>query len=513
MGTGMRNDLPPSSPLATSPSPSSPPPGAPAPRTVLVVDDEKNIRRTLQLVLEGEGYRVLGAESASQALSALANPEAPVDLAILDVNLPDMSGLDALAKVRSDEATKDLPIIVISGHATVQDAVQAIKLGASDFFEKPLARERVLVSVRNVLHAAMTERELARVTEQQLQRYEMIGRSAPIKRLFHEIEKVSPTKASVLITGESGTGKELIARAIHRLSPRTDGPFVKVNCAAIPRELIESELFGHERGAFTGAQQKRRGLFEQAHGGTLFLDEIGDMDLMAQAKVLRAVQSGEISRVGSEHVIRVDVRVLAATNKDLSRAVEGGTFREDLYFRLAVFPIRSPALRERVEDIPLLAQAFMEQFARENGVRPKPIDDEVMHALAARKWPGNVRELKNAVERAAILSGERVTIADLPEDPHASPFEEEPEQGASPDASQPLDPMDEDPGQPRVSAPPLAAKHLTLREFREHSERQYIVTTLKMTGWNISRTALLLGVERTNLHKKIRGYQIKRGEA
>jgi DNA-binding NtrC family response regulator len=506
-------DASPAGPLSSSSALSTPPPGAPAPRTVLVVDDEKNIRRTLQLVLEGEGYRVLVAESASQALSALANPDAPVDLAILDVNLPDMSGLDALAKIRSDEATKDLPIIVISGHATVQDAVQAIKLGASDFFEKPLARERVLVSVRNVLHAAMTERELARVTEQQLQRYEMIGRSAPMQRLFHEIEKVSPTKASVLITGESGTGKELIARAIHRLSPRTDGPFVKVNCAAIPRELIESELFGHERGAFTGAQQKRRGLFEQAHGGTLFLDEIGDMDLMAQAKVLRAVQSGEISRVGSEHVIRVDVRVLAATNKDLSRAVEGGTFREDLFFRLAVFPIRSPALRERVEDIPLLAQAFMEQFARENGVRPKPIDDEVMHALAARKWPGNVRELKNAVERAAILSGERVTIADLPEDPHASPFEEEPEPGALPDATQPIEPVEEDAGPARApSAPPLAVPHRTLREYREHSERQYIVDTLKMTGWNISRTALLLGVERTNLHKKIRAYQIKRGE-
>ncbi|HZU81961.1 MAG TPA: sigma-54 dependent transcriptional regulator [Polyangiaceae bacterium] len=494
-------------------SPSSPPSGAPAPRTVLVVDDEKNIRRTLQLVLEGEGYRVLGAETASQALAILASPETPVDLAILDVKLPDMSGLDALAKIRLDEPTKDLPIIVISGHATVHDAVQAIKLGASDFFEKPLVRERVLVSVHNVLHAAMAQRELARVTEQQLQRYEMIGRSAPMQRLFHEIEKVAPTKASVLITGESGTGKELIARAIHRLSPRADGPFVKVNCAAIPRELIESELFGHEKGAFTGAQQKRRGLFEQAHGGTLFLDEIGDMDLMAQAKVLRAVQSGEISRVGSEHVIHVDVRVLAATNKDLARAVERGTFREDLFFRLAVFPIRSPALRERVEDIPLLAQAFMDQFARENGVRPKPIDEDVMHALVSRKWPGNVRELKNVVERSAILSGERVTIADLPEDPHASPFEEETD-AQSADATAPYFAVDEDAADaPRApSVPPPGAKHLTLREFRERSERQYIVDTLKMTGWNISRTALMLGVERTNLHKKIRAYQIKRGE-
>ncbi|HLK36522.1 MAG TPA: sigma-54 dependent transcriptional regulator [Polyangiaceae bacterium] len=493
-------------------SPSSAPPGTPAPRTVLVVDDEKNIRRTLQLVLEGEGYRVLGAETAAQALGVLASPDTPVDLAVLDVKLPDMSGLDALAKIRSDEAMRDLPIIVISGHATVQDAVQAIKLGASDFFEKPLARERVLVSVHNVLDAAKARRELARVTEQQLQRYEMIGTSAAMRRLFHEIEKVAPTKASVLITGESGTGKELIARAIHRLSPRADGPFVKVNCAAIPRELIESELFGHEKGAFTGAMVRRRGLFEQAHGGTLFLDEIGDMDVVAQAKVLRAVQSGEISRVGSEHVIHVDVRVLAATNKDLARGVESGEFREDLYFRLAVFPIRSPALRERVEDIPLLARAFMAQFAAENGIRPKPIDDEVMNALAGRKWPGNVRELKNAVERSAILSGDRVTIADLPEDPHASPFEEEPEA-----ADAVLDAGDDDAAAETsrptpTPAPPPGTKHPTLREHRERSERQYIVDTLKMTGWNISRTAILLGVERTNLHKKIRAYQIKRGE-
>src|SRR6516162_5066995 len=286
----------------------------------------------------------------------LAGPDTPVDLAIFDVKLPDISGLDALAKIRGDEATRDLPIIVISGHATVHDAVQAIKLGASDFFEKPLARERVVVSVRNVLHAALAARELARVTEQQLKRYEMIGQSAPIARLFRDIEKVAPTKASVLITGESGTGKELIARAIHRLSPRTDGPFVKVNCAAIPRELIESELFGHEKGAFTGAQAKKRGFFEQAHGGTLFLDEIGDMDLVAQAKVLRALQSGEISRVGSEHVMYVDVRVLAATNKDLGKEALRGGFRDDLFFRLNVFPIRSPALRERVEDIALLAE-------------------------------------------------------------------------------------------------------------------------------------------------------------
>ncbi|MDB4998409.1 MAG: Response regulator of zinc sigma-54-dependent two-component system [Myxococcaceae bacterium] len=285
---------------------------------------------------------------------------------------------------------------------------------------------------------------------------------------------------------------------------------MKVNCAAIPRELIESELFGHERGAFTGAQQKKRGFFEQAHGGTLFLDEIGDMDLIAQAKVLRALQSGEVSRVGSEHVMHVDVRVLAATNKDLSKAVETGVFRDDLFFRLNVFPIRSPALRERVEDIPVLAASFMEAFSRENGTKKKPIDPEVIRALVARKWPGNVRELKNVVERMAILSGEHVTIADLPEDPHESPFEEDNgTDPATPDAV-----VEEDAHvDPTHKPAPLPGEYMTLRDFREHSERKYIVDTLKLTGWNISRTAVVLGVERTNLHKKIRAYAIKRGEA
>jgi DNA-binding NtrC family response regulator len=491
--------------------------GAPAAKTVLVVDDEKNIRRTLQLVLEGEGYKVVGAETAEEGLRVLGSPDIPVDLAILDVKLPDMSGLEALERIRKDDAIKDTPIIVISGHATVNDAVQAIKLGASDFFEKPLSRDRILVSVKNVLDAALARRALAEVSRQQLQKYEMIGRSAAMQRLFHEIEKVAPTKAGVLITGESGTGKELISRAIHRLSPRADGPFVKVNCAAIPRELIESELFGHERGAFTGAQAKKRGFFEQAHGGTLFLDEIGDMDLIAQAKVLRALQSGEISRVGSEHVMHVDVRVLAATNKDLAAAVAKGTFREDLFFRLNVFPLKSPALRERVEDIPLLAETFMEQFCRENGAKPKPIDADVVKALCARKWPGNVRELKNVVERMAILSGDRVTIADLPEDPHESPFGEE-------EAALPVEEESEssaEEGESGESASSSVARapqaipagYLTLREHREQSERKYIVDTLKLTGWNISRTAVILGVERTNLHKKIRAYQIKRGES
>ncbi len=473
--------------------------------TVLIVDDEKNIRRTLQMVLEGEGYATLEAETAEAGLRILGAPDRPVDLVVMDVKLPGMSGLEALEKIRSDEATRALPVIVISGHATVHDAVAAIKLGASDFFEKPLARERVLVSVRNVLDRANLSRELTGLRAEASKRYQMIGSSGPMRRLFGEIEKVAPTKAGVLITGESGTGKELISRAIHVLSPRKDAPFIKVNCAAIPRELIESELFGHEKGSFTGAQARKRGFFEQAHGGTLFLDEIGDMELTAQSKVLRALQQGEISRVGSEHVIHVDVRVLAATNKDLEVEVKGGRFREDLFFRLNVFPMRSPALRDRVDDIPLLAQSFLEAFCRENGLKGKAFDDTVVRALMSRKWPGNVRELKNVVERAAILSSEaRITVADLPEDPHENPFDDEIGEGD--------DELDDRADGAMSAARPSGTPRLPLREFRDKVERDYIVDTLKDLEWNISRAAIVLGVERTNLHKKIRAYGIKRGE-
>jgi DNA-binding NtrC family response regulator len=466
--------------------------------TVLVVDDEKNIRRTLEMVLSGEGYRVLEAESAEQALSLLGSGAGPVDLAIFDLKLPGMSGLSALEKLRSDEATRELPVIVISGHATVHDAVAAIKLGASDFFEKPLNRERVLVSVTNSIRTARLSRVVAHMRAELEARYEMIGTSSPMQRLFQGIDKVAPTKASVLITGESGTGKELVSRAIHRLSPRKDAPFVKVNCAAIPRELIESELFGHERGSFTGAQARKRGFFEQAHGGTLFLDEIGDMDLTAQAKVLRALQNGEIVRVGSEHVIHVDVRVLAATNKDLGKAVASNTFREDLFFRLNVFPIRCPSLRDRREDIPLLAEAFVIGFCKENGLKQKALEKSVHEALMRRPWPGNVRELKNVIERAAILSGDTITIADLPEDPHTSPFD---------------DGDDDAPSEPAIALSSNGKnQRATLREHREATERSYIIDTLRELDWNISKAAVVLGVERTNLHKKIRAYGIKRGD-
>jgi two-component system, NtrC family, nitrogen regulation response regulator NtrX len=408
-----------------------------------------------------------------------------------------------LEQLRGIEATRDLPVIVISGHATVLDAVNAIKLGASDFFEKPLNRERVLVSVRNSIRTARLSRTVEQMRAELEARYEMIGTSPPMQKLFQEIDKVAPTKASVLITGESGTGKELVSRAVHRLSSRKDGPFVKVNCAAIPRELIESELFGHERGSFTGAQGRKRGFFEQAHGGTLFLDEIGDMDLAAQAKVLRALQNGEIVRIGSESVLHVDVRVLAATNKDLAREVQTGAFREDLFFRLDVFPLRVPSLRERVGDIRLLAESFVQGFCRENGLRSKRIDPMVFEALDRRRWPGNVRELRNVVERAAILSSDIITIADLPEDPHDSPFDDD-------SASLPPPPASTDLSE-RASQPIIDGdRRPTLREYRDAAERAYIVETLGALDWNISRAAVALGVERTNLHKKIRAYDIRR---
>jgi two-component system nitrogen regulation response regulator NtrX len=462
--------------------------------TVLVVDDEKNIRRTLAMVLSGVGYRVLEAGSAEDALESLKNPLHPIDLAIVDLKLPGKSGLDLLGAIKGDDAIADTPVIVISGHASVQDAVQAIKLGASDFFEKPLNRDRIVVSVENSIRGARLRRTVEQMRLELEQRYQMVGTSEPLQKLFRDIDRVAPTKANVLITGESGTGKELVSRALHRLSPRRDAPFVKVNCAAMPRELIESELFGHERGAFTGAHGSKRGLFEQAHGGTLFLDEIGDMDLAAQAKVLRVLQNGELSRVGSEHVMHVDVRLLAATNKDLAREVAAARFREDLFFRLEVFPIHVPALRERPSDIPLLAEAFVESFCNENGLRLKRIDPAFFEALQQRSWPGNVRELKNVVERAAILSSDVISIADLPEDPHLSPFDEEP--------------------RPTTVAveTPSSGERLTLREYRDAAERAYIVQTLVDTDWNISRAAVALSVERTNLHKKIRAYGIKRGE-
>ncbi|MFW6067670.1 MAG: sigma-54-dependent transcriptional regulator [Myxococcota bacterium] len=462
--------------------------------TVLVVDDEKNIRRTLRMVLEGAAFDVLEAETAEEGVKQVE--AGGVDLVILDVRLPKMSGIEALEAIRGRPESERLPVLMVSGHASVAEAVQAVQMGATDFFEKPLDRDRVLVSVRNALKTWQLQREVDRLRADAQERYEMIGESQVMQALFGQIEKVAPTHGRVLITGESGTGKELIARAIHRLSPRKERPFIKVNCAAIPGELIESELFGYERGAFTGAQARKKGMFELADGGTLFLDEIGDMSLGAQAKVLRALQSGEITRVGSEKTLSVDVRVLAATNKDLEREVTEGRFREDLFFRLNVIPLRSPTLAERREDIPLLARSFLREFCKDNGLKEKPIDPDVLEALAARPWPGNVRELKNVVERMAILSGDRITVEDLPEAGHLGLSSPPPAAAAS------------------VLPPPHdeTGRRLSLKEYRDRAEKQYILATLEENDWNISRAAGQLGVERTNLHKKIRSYGIKRDE-
>ena len=458
--------------------------------TILVVDDEKNIRRTLRMVLEGEGYEVEEAPAAEEGLRRVE--EGGIDLMILDVRLPKMSGLEALEllHVRAPE----LPVLMISGHASVADAVRAVQMGATDFFEKPLDRDRVLVRVGNALRTRTLEREVARLRADVERRYEMIGESEVMKSLYAAIEKVAPTRGRVLITGESGTGKELIARALHRLSPRADRAFIKVNCAAIPAELIESELFGYERGAFTGAQGQRKGMFELADEGTLFLDEIGDMSLSAQAKVLRALQNGEVTRVGSEQSIAVDVRVIAATNKDLEAAIAAGEFREDLFFRLNVVPLRSPSLSERRADIAALTMSFLEDFCAENGLRHKPMDDDVLAQLERRPWPGNVRELRNVVERMAILSGPRIQRSDLPPEGKLA-------QAAA---------ASDSPGAPDAVGPD--GNRLTLREYRDRAERHYVASTLEECDWNVSKAAALLGVERTNLHKKMRSLGLHRDE-
>lgn len=464
------------------------------PSTVLIVDDEKNIRRTVTLVLEGEGYDVAEASSAEEALARL--PDIAPDVMLLDVMLQGMSGLDLLETLKKREGVKLPAVLMISGHGTLSDAVRAVKMGAYDFLEKPLDRERLLLSVRNAIERQAMAREVAGLRAETEGRFEMVGQSAAMRALYAQIVKVAPTKTRVLITGESGTGKELIARAIHRESALSQKPFIKVNCAAIPPELIESELFGHERGAFTGAQARKRGLFEMADGGTIFLDEIGDMIPSAQAKVLRVLQQGEFTRVGGEATIKVDVRVLAATNRDLQAAVAAGQFREDLYFRLAVVPLRAPPLRERPDDIAALSTSFAQQTCRENGMKEKNIAPDAMAILQKYRWPGNVRELRNVIERLVILSDESITVSDLPEEIVS---EVEREKRAARDVA------------PAAKLElPGDLRQLPLRELRDAVEKQFIRERLDDHDWNISKTALALGIERTNLHKKMRGLGLSR---
>jgi len=451
--------------------------------TVMVIDDYENIRRTLRTILESEGYDVLDTPTAEEGLRALE--EHGADCLLLDLKLPGMSGLDALTKLQANHPGEtQVPVVVISGHGTVGDAVQATRLGAFDFLEKPLDRDRVVITLRNALKQRAMARQVDKLRQQVKGRFEMIGKSSLMHKLFDQIAKVAPTKGRVLISGESGTGKELIARAIHDYSPLVGSEFVKVNCAAIAPELIESELFGHEKGAFTGATGRKRGLFEVADGGTIFLDEIGDMAQSAQAKVLRVLQTGELTRVGGERVIKVDVRVIAATNKDLAREVEAGGFREDLYFRLNVVPILSPPLREHREDIPDMVQHFVREFCAENGFKVKDVEAAVIERLVQYGWPGNVRELKNIIERVVIMSDDVIRVEDLP------PFLS-------------------------VSTTPAfdlgRYRDRTLREFKEEMERDFILMRLEEHEWNISRAATTLGIERTNLHKKLKAYNIQRG--
>jgi len=467
---------------------------SPTPDVLLIVDDEKNIRRTLRMVLEGEGYEVHEASSAAETRDEL-HRITPAAI-LLDVKLGDDNGLELLSALKSSGGDvessfhdPDVPVIMISGHATVDDAVAATRLGAFDFLEKPLDRNRVVVTVRNACDRRRMQREVSSLRRAVDLRFELLGHSAVMAELKRQIAKVAPTKTRVLVTGESGTGKELIARAIHRNSAVADGTFVKVNCAAIPPELIESELFGHERGAFTGAVAKKRGLFEVAQGGTIFLDEIGDMSLSAQAKVLRVLQTGEYTRVGGEETLSTDARVVAATNKDLEQAVQDGEFREDLFFRLNVVPIHSPALRDRKDDIPLLVEAFVAECCDDNGFATKHVDDAVLDRLSAYDWPGNVRELRNVVERLVIMSDEVVTLRDLP------PYLGGPSRSAEPKS----DGFDF-----------ASYSDLPLREFREAIETLFIRQRLADHDWNISRTAQALGIERTNLHKKMRALGIHR---
>lgn len=454
--------------------------------TVLVVDDEKNILRSLRMILGGEGFNVITASSGESAVERLRTGIYP-DIVLLDLKLPGIDGIETMGRIREmQHLGSTVPIVMISGHAALGDAVEAVKQGAVDFLEKPLDRDRVVITVRNLLSSFMLQGEVREMRERLAQRYAMVGNSAAMKHLFAEIEKVAPTKGRVLITGESGVGKELVAWAIHRLSPRADSRFVKVNCAAIPGELIESELFGYEKGAFTGAAGTKKGQFELATGGTLFLDEIGDMSPSAQAKVLRSLQSGEITRVGGESVVSVDVRIVAATNKDIEEEVRQGGFREDLYFRLNVIRLQVPSLREHKEDIPVLVEHFLDEFARENGVRRRAVAPEVIERLTLHHWPGNIRELKNVVERMAILGGETITPADLPEFIFRPPA----------DRSGRIEEFAD----------------LGLRDFREEMEKRFIQFKLKENDWNISSTARSLGIERTNLHKKIKALGISRDE-
>jgi two-component system nitrogen regulation response regulator NtrX len=463
---------------------------------ILVIDDEAAIRDSLKMILEYEDYDFLGASSGPEGV-ALVKRESP-DMVVLDIKMPGMNGLEALAEIRKlDEA---VPVAMISGHGTITDAMQATRLGAFDFIEKPFTSERVLVTVAKGLEVRELRQENRELKLAMESRYEIVGNSAALRRVLESVKRAAPTNATVLLLGESGVGKELVARTIHRNSPRAGQRFVQVNCAAIPEELIESELFGHEKGSFTGATEKQIGKFEQADRGTIFLDEVGDMSPKTQAKVLRVLQEQEVERLGSARTIKVDVRVIAATNKNLEEAIQRGEFREDLYFRLNVIPVLVPPLRERREDIPSLVQHFARLVGDEHNMKPKRFDAPAMEALTRYRWRGNIRELRNTIERLMIMAaGDVVHVEDLPAEIRAS-------EGAS-RAPQPENTPMPTAAAEAVSAAPAGAG--TLREFKDAAERAYLVQKLRENNWNISKTAEVIDTPRSNLYKKLEQYGIK----
>jgi len=461
--------------------------------SILVVDDEAGVRGSLVGILGDEGYAAEAVESGEAALTALESRR--YDLLLLDVWLPGMDGLEVLARVRTLDP--EVPVVVISGHGSIETAVKAVRMGAQDFVEKPLALEKTLLVVKNALRQRKLEVENRALKEQVEHRWVMVGESPVLHALRADISQAAPSNGRVLIFGENGTGKELVARNIHHLSLRSAGPFVEVNCAAIPEELIESELFGHTRGAFTGALTAKKGKFELADGGTLFLDEVGDMTLKTQAKVLRVLQEQKVEPVGGTATITVDVRVIAATNKNLEDEIRKGNFREDLYFRLAVIPIYVPPLRERPDDIPQLVRHFMEYFSRDNNVRAKRITPGALETLQRYRWKGNIRELRNTVERLIIMTNsDAIDVADLPEvlrSPSAS-FAAAAAGVGGPSA--------------RLDTSANRAKAGTLREFKDNAERAFLVGKLRENGWNISKTAEVIDTPRSNLYKKLEQYQI-----
>ena len=450
-------------------------------KRILIVDDEKGIRAALTQVLEYEGYEVRAATSGAEGITFYEqwHPQ----LVLLDVKMAGMDGLETLKRLR--ERDPAALVVMISGHATIQNAVEATQLGAYDILEKPLDTDRILVTLRNATGRIDLAEENARLKATIESRYEIVGKSFAIRALIESIEKVADTPARVLITGENGTGKELVARALHRQSPRAKKPFVEVNCAAIPGELIESELFGHMKGSFTGAVQDRAGKFEQADAGTLFLDEVGDMSLAAQAKVLRVLQDGDVTRIGGANPRKVDVRVIAATNKKLEEEIAAGRFREDLYYRLNVVPIHVPPLRERREDIPLLVEHFLRQFSRDDGVAPRSVEGPAIERLTAFEWPGNVRELRNTIERLLILAtGPRVTPADV-----------ERLTGARAASTGGIGGLEDS---------------KTFEDFRLAAESAFLAVKLRQHDWNVAETARALDMPRSNLYKKIERHGLTR---